>query len=412
MPAVIGTTRACFWLPPGGYPIAIYHDANGDHDFNRTLFVPREGYGVSNDVPVSFGRPSFEKRAGHGRPRQPGRPHPDALPMTRFGRNDGPPTRDRARWRSRACADARRAARRCPTPGEGQLRAGVICNPRSHQNLRAEIAHQVPAPDVVLAAPRTHGELAATLTEFAARGIDLLVIDGGDGTVRDVLTAAAEAFGGDIPQVAILPNGKTNALAHDLGIPGDWTLEEALAAAQTGGIRRRAPIVIAREQPTLPPLHGFLVGAGGFVRATELAQRTHRVGAFHDLAVALVVVWSVLKTLFGGPNSGWRAGDPMRIVADGETADRRADLLRVRFDARALPARAASRSGPTRPGFKLLVAPAAARWLAAALLPMLAGARGGWLERAGYRLRDVARGRGDDHRRLHPRRRFLRRRAR
>ena len=45
----------------GGYPIAIYHDANGDHDFNRTLFVPREGYGISNDVSASFGRPSFEK---------------------------------------------------------------------------------------------------------------------------------------------------------------------------------------------------------------------------------------------------------------------------------------------------------------------------------------------------------------
>lgn len=61
VPAVAGVTRACFWLAPGGYPIAIYHDANGDHDFNRTLFVPREGYGISNDVSASFGRPSFEK---------------------------------------------------------------------------------------------------------------------------------------------------------------------------------------------------------------------------------------------------------------------------------------------------------------------------------------------------------------
>lgn len=266
----------------------------------------------------------------------------------------------------------------------------MICNPRSHQNLRAEIAHRVPAPDVVLAAPRTHGELAATLTEFAARGIDLLVIDGGDGTVRDVLTAAAEAFGGEIPQVAILPNGKTNALAHDLGVPGDWTLEQAMAAAETGGLRRRAPIVIDREMPTLPPLHGFLVGAGGFVRATELAQRTHKVGAFHNLAVALVVVWSVLKTLFGGRNSGWRKGDPMRIVADGETlTDGQtffvfgSTLERFPLGLRPL--------GPVRAGLKLLVAPSNVRWLAAALLPILGGARGGWLERAGYRLRDIDR---------------------
>ena len=54
-------------------------------------------------------------------------------------------------------------------------RAGVICNPRSHLNRRAEIAGAVPAENAILAAPRTHGELAATLSEFAARGIDLLV---------------------------------------------------------------------------------------------------------------------------------------------------------------------------------------------------------------------------------------------
>jgi hypothetical protein len=308
--------------------------------------------------------------------------------MTRFGKNDGPPTSVGAL--AHAPAQTRVVPTPLPPPGEGQLRAGVICNPRSHQNLRAEIAHQVPAPDVVLAAPRTHGELAATLTEFAARGIDLLVIDGGDGTVRDVLTAAAEAFGGDIPQVAILPNGKTNALAHDLGVPGDWTLEQALAAAQTGGLRRRAPIVIAREQPALPPLHGFLVGAGGFVRATELAQRTHKVGAFHDLAVALVVVWSILKTVFGGRNGGWRKGDPMRIVADGETLTDGQTFFVFGSTLERFPL-GLQPLGPTRSGFKLLVVPAGTRWLALALWPVLFGKRGGWLEHSGYRVRDVAR---------------------
>lgn len=51
--------RACFWLKPGYYAIAQYHDENSDHDFNRTLWAPKEGFGFSNDAPTSIGLPSF-----------------------------------------------------------------------------------------------------------------------------------------------------------------------------------------------------------------------------------------------------------------------------------------------------------------------------------------------------------------
>ena len=60
VPAVAPITRACFWLPPGQYEIAQYHDENGDHDFNRTLFVPKEGFGFSNDASTTFGIPSLK----------------------------------------------------------------------------------------------------------------------------------------------------------------------------------------------------------------------------------------------------------------------------------------------------------------------------------------------------------------
>lgn len=60
-PAIAGTTSACFVLAPGYYPFVVYHDANGDRDFNRTLFAPREGYGFSNDAPAVLALPAFEK---------------------------------------------------------------------------------------------------------------------------------------------------------------------------------------------------------------------------------------------------------------------------------------------------------------------------------------------------------------
>lgn len=61
VPAVAPTTRACFWLKPGHYAVATYHDENADHDFNRTLFSIKEGFGFSNDAPTTFGLPSFDK---------------------------------------------------------------------------------------------------------------------------------------------------------------------------------------------------------------------------------------------------------------------------------------------------------------------------------------------------------------
>lgn len=67
--AVAGTTTACFWVQPGFYPVAVYHDANRDRDFNRTLFAPREGFGFSNNPATALGIPPFARvraRVGPG----------------------------------------------------------------------------------------------------------------------------------------------------------------------------------------------------------------------------------------------------------------------------------------------------------------------------------------------------------
>jgi uncharacterized protein (DUF2141 family) len=51
-------TNACFWVPQGTYALAIYHDSNGDRDFNRTLVgLPAEGFGFSNNPETKVGLP-------------------------------------------------------------------------------------------------------------------------------------------------------------------------------------------------------------------------------------------------------------------------------------------------------------------------------------------------------------------
>jgi uncharacterized protein (DUF2141 family) len=60
--ATAPVTRVCFNLPePEVYALAVYHDANGNRDFDRNrVGLPVEGFGFSNDAPTRFGLPSFD----------------------------------------------------------------------------------------------------------------------------------------------------------------------------------------------------------------------------------------------------------------------------------------------------------------------------------------------------------------
>ena len=49
-------------LPLGDYAVAMYHDENDDAKLNKGLFgVPKEGYGVSNNVVHAMRAPRFEE---------------------------------------------------------------------------------------------------------------------------------------------------------------------------------------------------------------------------------------------------------------------------------------------------------------------------------------------------------------
>ncbi|MGB3167095.1 MAG: diacylglycerol kinase family protein [Alteraurantiacibacter sp.] len=189
---------------------------------------------------------------------------------------------------------------------------GLIRNSRSHRNASAPDAQ--PVPNGVLAAyPRERGELAGILAKFAERQVDCIAIDGGDGTVRDVLTSGAGVFGDTWPAIIVLPSGKTNALAYDLGIPTGWTLERAIAALRDGHIARRRPLVVSQRDNGQAQARGFILGAGAFNRATALGQKSHDLGAFNAAVIGVTTVWSILQALFGTAGNAWRQGTRMRV---------------------------------------------------------------------------------------------------
>ncbi|KQR87567.1 diacylglycerol/lipid kinase family protein [Sphingomonas sp. Leaf343] len=272
----------------------------------------------------------------------------------------------------------------------GNLRVGIVCNPKSHRNRGAAYAAGVPgAGRVMVAAPSTREALAETLAEFAAAGIDLLVIDGGDGTVRDVLSGAGDAWGRRWPAIVVIPSGKTNALAIDLGLPADWTLDDALIAARVGRTVTRRPLEIARlDAPATPRVRGFLMGAGGFVSATELAQRTHRVGAFNGVAVGLALGWTVVQTMFGSDSGEWRSGTPMTLTTPVGAIEAHPRYLLLASTMERMPL-GLKPFGPVRQGLKLLDVDAPPRMMAAAVPAVLAGRASAWLAKLGYHRRDM-----------------------
>jgi hypothetical protein len=189
---------------------------------------------------------------------------------------------------------------------------GIVRNPRSHRN-KGIAPEMADCSNILTETPRTREDLHDALAAFARRDIDYLVIDGGDGTVRDVLTCGAEVFGTEWPTLMILPKGKTNALTVDLGLPTHWSLAEALAAAQNGRTITRRPLRITADQGG-GCVQGFILGTGAFALATEAGQEVHRRGAFNSFAVGLSILWCVIQTLFGSAANAWRASTPTRLI--------------------------------------------------------------------------------------------------
>jgi diacylglycerol kinase family enzyme len=194
-------------------------------------------------------------------------------------------------------------------------RIGVVRNPRSHRN-RGAIPHEPVAPGLLIAAPADREALSQALARFAEERIEVLIVDGGDGTLREVLTRGAPIFGARWPKLLVLPKGKTNALAIDLGMPAKLSLAQALRALPQARTAKRRPILVDPEAGERQVL-GFIMGAGVFNAAIAAGQVAHRFGAFQGFAVAVTAAFAVLQSLCGFGRTRWRDLSGMAIAAEG-----------------------------------------------------------------------------------------------
>ena len=172
-------------------------------------------------------------------------------------------------------------------------RAKLIYNPASgpaNDSLADELLQVLTAMQAVNLMPEVHilqqqSDLTAVIREAMHRGIRLIVVNGGDGTVD----SAAAALVGTRATLGIIPGGTQNNVALSLGIPTDI---RAAAALLRSGSRVKIDMAMATCQNVTRP---FLeVCSVGLLSALFPA-------ADHIQHGNLAAVGDLLTTLFSSP---------------------------------------------------------------------------------------------------------------
>ena len=186
----------------------------------------------------------------------------------------------------------------------------LLSNPRStgNQSLLPQVrAFCAQEDDIFHYEVEQVAQIGAALRSIARVKPKVLVLNGGDGTVQAALTELYHGghFDGEPPPVAVLPNGKTNLIAHDLGAEGDplEALKRVLALARTD----MAPNIVSRELISLtdgdgagrPVLGMFLGGAGLADTMLYCRDKIYPLGLPNSLAHALTLVLGLTSVLLG-----------------------------------------------------------------------------------------------------------------
>ncbi len=201
---------------------------------------------------------------------------------------------------------------------------GIVSNPLARRNLRSpETARRLRAlldGEGELAVASSGDELALAVERFRASGIEVLGVNGGDGTGHVVLTAFARAYGDEpLPSVALLRGGAMNTVAdaHKLRGSPESILKSVLERRRAGlPVRTVERDLLSVQHDDAPPRFGFLFGTGVVVTFLDAYYRTGRPTA--AMAAALLAR-AVGSALVGGRfAAALKERAVLRVTADGE----------------------------------------------------------------------------------------------
>jgi len=188
-------------------------------------------------------------------------------------------------------------------------RIALLSNPKSTGNLaqlpriRAFCAEH---PDIFHYEVERADQIGEAMRTIARISPTVLAINGGDGTVQAALTELYNGghFGAGAPPVAVLPSGKTNLIALDLGAQGDPV--DALGKLLEIARADLAPHLVARELISLsggesgvtPVIGMFLGGAGLADVMLYCRERIYPLGLPNSVSHFITAIAVVLRQVF------------------------------------------------------------------------------------------------------------------
>ncbi|QIK95298.1 acylglycerol kinase family protein [Sphingomonas sp. HDW15A] len=189
-------------------------------------------------------------------------------------------------------------------------RIALLSNPRSTGNIaqlpriRAFCAEH---PDVFHYEVEHAHQIGDAMRTIARVQPKLLVINGGDGTVQAALTELHNGghFQGAAPPVAVLPSGKTNLIAMDLGIQGDpvRSLEKLIDLARSdfsSSLVDRELIALSFEENGDKPVIGMFLGGAGLADIMLYCRnRIYPLGLPNGISHVITAFAVVLRQVIG-----------------------------------------------------------------------------------------------------------------
>ena len=208
--------------------------------------------------------------------------------------------------------------------GMRRPRIALLSNPKSTGNLA-----QLPRireycdehPDVFHYEVEQASQIGEAMKVIARVRPKVLAINGGDGTVQAALTELHNGghFGDAPPPVAVLPSGKTNLIALDLGARGDPidALERLIELARTDDL---APYTVARELIALrreegderPVIGMFLGGAGLADTMLYCRDKIYPLGLPNGIAHG-ITAFALLAKMFLRAKASFLPPDPQPL---------------------------------------------------------------------------------------------------